>query len=179
MKRLLLSAISLIVTLSIFAADKLTEVNGIKFGTKFDKCVEAIGDVPRKLTTRDGDETKFSYAPATWAQINWTGSVLDFYKDRLFQVGFYTTSANPDTSTFDRAKSILSAAYGNPAALKGKSNAYMWRASNGNLAILQYVKETTDKGDTQYATYIFFIDNKEVVKKARAAEAELRDLISH
>jgi hypothetical protein len=179
MKHLLLSLLILICSASLSAADKLTEVNGIKFGWKFDKCVEAVGDVPRKLTTRDGDETKFSYAPATWAQINWTGAVLDFYKDKLFQIGFYTSTTNPDTSTFDRARSILTAAYGEAAALKGKSNAYMWCAANGNLAILQYVQEKNDKGDLCYSTYIFFIDNKEVVKKARAAESELRSLLNN
>lgn len=46
------------------AAEKLTGTGNLKFGWKFDRCVEAVGDVPRKRTVEEGLEKKFSYAPA-------------------------------------------------------------------------------------------------------------------
>ena len=54
----------------------------------------------------------------------------------------------------------------------------MWRASNGNIAILQYAPETDEEGKKKYVTYLFFVDNKEVVKKAKKAENELRDIMT-
>ncbi len=160
------------------ATEKLTGVNNIKFGWKLDRCIEAIGDVPRKLTTTDGDDTKFSYSPAMWGRIEWSGSVLDFYKDKLFQVGFYKKSSTDNRTAFEQSKVILSAAYGKSAKLKGQTESYMWRASNGNIAILQYAPETDEEGKKKYVTYLFFVDNKEVVKKAKKAENELRDIMT-
>ena len=85
MKRLSITLITVAIALfSTYAAEKLTGVNGIKFGWKFDRCVEAIGDVPRKHTNSDNEnEKKFYYSPAQWAGIEWNGGVLDFFNDKL------------------------------------------------------------------------------------------------
>ena len=178
MKRftIMLFALAMIAGIAV-ANEKLTGVNNIKFGWKYDRCVEAIGDVQRKLTTEDGDGKKFSYSPAMWGRIEWSGSVLDFYQNKLFQVGFYKKTASDDRTAFEQSKVILTAAYGSPASLNGQTDSFMWRASNGNLAILQYSTETSEDGVKQYATYLFFVDNKEVVKKAKRAEKELRELM--
>lgn len=178
MKRLSLTIILLaIVSAAAFATEKLTEVNGVKFGWKYDRCVEAIGDVPRKLTNTDGDETKFYYSPAIWGRIDWDRSVLDFYQDKLYQIGFYKASATDDRTAFEQAKVILSAAYGKSARLKGEADKLMWRSSNGNIAVLQYVVENDETANPLYGTYLFFVDNKEVVKKAKKVESELREMM--
>ncbi len=180
MKRLslLLFALTLMSAAAV-ATEKLTEVNGVKFGWKYDRCVEAIGDVPRKFTDTQGEETKFSYAPAIWGRIEWNSSVLDFYRDKLYQIGFYKTSDTDDRTAFEQTKVILSAAYGKSARLKGEQDKLMWRARNGNLAVLQYACEKDDSGKTLYATYLFFVDNKEVVKKAKRVESELQELMGY
>lgn len=158
--------------------EKMSAVNGIKFGWKFDKCVEAIGDVPRKLTRDEGnDEKRFSYSPADWGGQTWNGSVLQFYKEKLYQVGFYKTSDNKDDAFFDSAKSHLTDLYGSPVMLQDNKNNLLWRSKDGNLAVLQYSTEKTDKGATKHTIYLFFVDNKQVVKKARQVDSDLRKMI--
>lgn len=159
--------------------EKMKGVNGINFGWKFEKCVEAIGDVPRKLTRDEGnDEKRFSYSPATWGAQQWNGSVLQFYKDKLYQVGFYKTSKTKDTAFFDSAKSHLTDLYGSPVMLQDNQNNLLWRSKDGNLAVLQYSLEKTESGTTQHTIYLFFVDNKQVVKKARQVDSDLRKMIN-
>lgn len=178
MKRFaILFVLSLLMAGAAGAAEKLTGANNIKFGWKFDRCVEAIGDVPRKRTVEDGIEKKFSYAPAKWGRIEWDSSVLNFNNNKLYQIGFYKKTANDDMTPFEQAKVILSAAYGKAVALKTK-DCFMWRASNGNIAILQYAAESDAGKVTGYATYLYFIDNKQVEKKAKAVEKEMQDIIN-
>ena len=109
MKRLSITLITVAIALfSTYAAEKLTGVNGIKFGWKFDRCVEAIGDVPRKHTNSDNEnEKKFYYSPAQWAGIEWNGGVLDFFNDKLYQVGFLKSTTNDDRTTFKDRKSVV------------------------------------------------------------------------
>lgn len=159
------------------AAEKLTGTGNLKFGWKFDRCVEAVGDVPKKRTVEEGLEKKFSYAPARWGRIEWDSSVLNFYKDKLYQIGFYKKTAKSDMTPFEQAKVILSAAYGKAVALKTK-DCYMWRSPNGNIAILQYAAEEEAGKITGYATYLYLIDNKQVEKKAKAVEKEMQDIIN-
>lgn len=81
------------------ARDKMTGVNGIRFGWKYDKCVEALGDPQRSVTTDPiNEQRQYSYAPASWGTVAWDNGVLDFYKDKLMQVGFSRTTATPDMS---------------------------------------------------------------------------------
>lgn len=178
MKRLSLIMIVLTMLSAVaFATEKLTEVNGVKFGWKFDRCDLALSNVENKQTRTDGEETKISYGPAVWGHIEWTGSVLDFYRDKLYQIGFYKTSATDDMTAYEQTKTRLSAAYGKYAQLKGEDEKLMWRARNGNLAVLQYAEETTPDGKKQYSTYLFYVDHKEVLKKAKNVENELRELM--
>ena len=178
MKRFtILFALALFVVSAIGAAEKLTGANNVKFGWKSARCIEAIGDVPRKKTVDEGLEKKFSYSPARWGRIDWDSSVLNFYKDRLYQIGFYKKTANNDMTSFEQVKVILSAAYGKAVVLKTK-DCFMWRSSNGNIAILQYAAEESAGKVTGYATYLYFIDNKEVEKKAKAVEKEMHDIIN-
>ena len=158
------------------ASERMTGVNNIKFGWKSARCIEAIGDVPRKMTKEDGLEKQFSYAPATWGRIEWDNSVLNFYRDKLYQVGFYKKSATDDPTIVEQTKVILSAAYGKPVQLKG-SDSWMWRASNGNMAILQQTVTTEENGAKAYNTYLIFVDNKEVEKKAKNVDKEMRDIM--
>ena len=159
--------------------EKMKGVNGINFGWKFEKCVETIGDVPRKLT-RDGglDEKYFSYSPASWGGQQWSGSVLQFYKDKLYQVGFYKTSSSFDREFFDSAKSHLTDLYGEPVNLQDKKDNLLWRSKDGNLAVLQYSVEKTDQGASQYTLYLYFVDNKQVVNKARKVDSEIRKMMN-
>ena len=159
--------------------EKMKGVNGINFGWKFDKCVEAVGDVPRKLTRDEGnDEKRFSYSPATWGGQQWNGSVLQFYKDKLYQVGFYKTSDKKDSAFFDTAKSHLTDLYGSPVMLQENKENLFWRSKDGNLAVLQYSIEKTEKGTTQHTVYLIFVDKKQVVKKAKNVDSDLRKMIS-
>ncbi|MDE6458825.1 MAG: hypothetical protein K2L31_09560, partial [Muribaculum sp.] len=65
MKRLSLLMIALtILSATAFATEKLTEVNGVKFGWKFDRCELALSNVENKQTRTEGEETKLSYGPA-------------------------------------------------------------------------------------------------------------------
>ncbi len=178
MKRfVILFVVALFVMSAANAAEKLTGDGKVKFGWKFDRCVEAIGDVPRKRTVDDSPEKKFTYAPTRWGRIEWDSSVLNFYNDKLYQVGFYKKTAKDDMTPFEQAKVILSAAYGKAVALKTK-DCYMWRSTNGNIAILQYSAESEGGKVTGYATYLYFIDNKQVEKKAKAVEKEMHDIIN-
>ena len=72
-----------ILSATAFATEKLTEVNGVKFGWKYDRCDTALSNVQNRQTRTEGEETKLSYGPAVWGHIEWTGSVLDFYRDKL------------------------------------------------------------------------------------------------
>ncbi len=178
MKRLSLLMISLTMLSAIaFATEKLTEINGVKFGWKYDRCDLALSNVENKQTRTEGEEKKLSYGPAMWNRIEWNGSVLDFYRDKLYQIGFYKISNTDDRTAYEQTKIKLSAAYGKHAQLKGEDDKLMWRARNGNLAVLQYAEETTPDGKKQYATYLFFVDHKEVLKKAKNVEKELRELM--
>ncbi|MFG6380503.1 MAG: hypothetical protein K1V87_00140, partial [Muribaculum sp.] len=87
-------------------------------------------------------------------------------------------ASTDDRTAFEQSKVILSAAYGKSPKLKGQNYSYMGRASNVNIAILQYAPETDENGKKTYATYLFFVDNKEVVKKAKKAETELREIMT-
>ena len=53
----------------------------------------------------------------------------------------------------------------------------MWRSKNGNIVMLEYVKDSNKEGATQFTTCVYFIDNKEVVKKAKKVDGELRELL--
>ncbi|MCM1505116.1 MAG: hypothetical protein NC127_07960 [Muribaculum sp.] len=159
--------------------EKMKGVNGINFGWKFDKCVEAIGDVPRKLTRDEGNgEKRFSYSPATWGGQEWNGSVLQFYNDKLYQVGFYKTSDREEPEFLDKIKSHLTDLYGSPSNLQDKPDNMLWRSKDGNLAVLQHSVEKTDTGAKQHAYYLIFVDNKQVVKKAKQVDSDLRKLIN-
>ena len=159
--------------------EKMKGVNGINFGWKFEKCVEAIGDVPRKLTRDEGnDEKRFSYSPATWGGKEWNGSVLQFYQDKLYQIGFYKTSDRQDSEFFNSVKSHLTDLYGSPVALQDNKDNLMWRAKGGNLAVLQHSIEKTESGSTRHTIYLLFVDNKQVVKKAKKVDSELRKMIN-
>lgn len=178
MKRLtIFFVLSLFLINAADAAEKLTGTNLVKFGWKYERCVEAIGDVPRKRTVDEGPEKKFSYAPAVWGRIEWDSSVLNFLNNKLYQVGFYKKTASDDMTSFEQAKVILSAAYGKAVELKTK-DCFMWRASNGNIAILQYSPEFTGDKVSGYATFLYFVDNKQVEKKAKAVEKEMRDIMN-
>ena len=63
--RTLLMAIVLLAGASTAGArDKMTGVNGIRFGWKYDKCVEALGDPQRSVTTDSiNEQRQYSYAP--------------------------------------------------------------------------------------------------------------------
>lgn len=175
-KSTILLALLMFITNMAIAADKLTGTQEMQFGWKYDRCIEALGNVEKKSSSEDGLEKKFSYAPARWGRIVWDSSVLNFYKDKLYQIGFYKKTANDDMTTFEQVKVILSAAYGKPVALKTK-DCFMWRAANGNIAILQYTPETADGKVNGYATYLYLIDNKQVESKAKAVEKEMRDIM--
>ncbi|WP_290089839.1 hypothetical protein, partial [Muribaculum intestinale] len=182
-RRTLLMAIVLLAGASTAGArDKMTGVNGIRFGWKYDKCVEALGDPQRSVTTDPiNEQRQYSYAPASWGTVAWDNGVLDFYKDKLMQVGFSRTTATPDMSAFEGARSHLTDLYGEPAKIRDTDNNLLWRAADGNIAILQYVAVSPSKGEARqaskkYTTLLYFIDNKEVAKKAKNAEGYLRSL---
>ena len=179
MKRLSITLITVAIALfSTYVAEKLTGVNGIKFGWKFDRCLEAIGDVPRKHTNSDNEnEKKFYYSPAQWAGIEWNGGVLDFFNDKLYQVGFLKSTTNDDRTTFNTARTHLTDLYGDPIKIQSMDSNLMWRSKNGNIVMLEYVKDSNKEGATQFTTCVYFIDNKEVVKKAKKVDGELRELL--
>lgn len=184
-KRALLVAVVLLAGVSSAGArEKMTGVNGIRFGWKYDRCVEALGDPQRAVTTQEvNQQRQYSYAPATWGTVEWDNGVLDFHKDKLMQVGFSKSTDKPDTSAFEGAKSHLTDLYGAPVKMKGTDNNLLWRAADGNLAILQYISDPACKvgaapaGGCKYTTLLFFVDNRQVEKKARSAEGYLRSLM--
>ena len=178
-------ACAIIALLAIMPANaeklpKLKGANGLEFGWSLEKCAEKIGDVPRRMTkgAADDPQRQFSYAPARWGGADWDGSVLDFNKNKLAQIGFYKTTADNSRATFDAAKSHLTDLYGLPIMVQQTDNNLLWTAAKGNMALLQYVRETDKSGRPQFTTYLMFIDNKLVIKKARRAEAFLQELIN-
>lgn len=183
-KRTLFVALGLLAAVvAVQAREKMTGVNGIRFGWKYDRCVEALGSPARAMTTQEINRQKqYSYAPAKWGTVEWDNGVLDFYKDKLMQVGFSKTTAKPDMSAFDGAKSHLTDLYGAPAKIRDTDNNLLWRSADGNIAILQYVGDPSCKASAsgascKYTTYLYFVDNKQVEKKAKSAEGYLRSLM--
>ncbi|MCM1022164.1 MAG: hypothetical protein NC343_07835 [Muribaculum sp.] len=158
---------------------KLDGANGLRFGWSLEKCVEAIGDVPRKMTkgAPDDQQRQFSYAPSRWGGTDWDGSVLDFSKNKLAQIGFYKTTTDDSRETFNAAKSHLSDLYGTPVEVQGTDNNLLWTGNKGNMALLQYVRENSKEGKPVYSTYLMFIDNQRVIRKAARAEAFLQELM--
>ena len=158
------------------AREKMTGVNGIRFGWKYEKCVAALGNPQRAMTTQErNSQRQYSYAPATWGTVTWDNGVLDFYKNKLMQVGFSKTTSTSDMSAFEGAKSHLTDLYGTPSKLHDTDNNLLWRSANGNIAILQFVKN--QGAHNSYSTLLYFIDNKQVQKKAKSAEGYLRSLM--
>ena len=78
-------------------------------------------------------------------------------------------------SAFEGAKSHLTDLYGTPSKLHDTDNNLLWRSANGNIAILQFVKN--QGAHNSYSTLLYFIDNKQVQKKAKSAEGYLRSLM--
>ncbi len=175
-KIMIISALLAIITISAAAADKLKGVNNVEFGWKVERCREALPNVTLQQITDNGDDIAYAYHPAVWGRIEWDTCVLDFFKDRLYQIGFVKASATDDRTSFAQAKVILTAAYGQSRELNNSANSYIWSSSNGNLIVLQY-SDNPNTPDTRYSTYLYFVDNKEVAKKAKKAERELRDLM--
>lgn len=178
-------AICLIMLISATVANaakpaKLTGANGLKFGWSLEKCVETVGNVPRKMTTgKTGDpQRQFSYAPARWGGMEWDGCVLDFSRDKLGQIGFYKATATDSRDTFNAAKSHLTDLLGQPVQVQQTDNNLLWQVEKGNMALLQYAREKDPKtGRDKFATYLFLIDNKLVIKKAKRAESFLQELM--
>ena len=161
--------------------EKLNGAAGVRFGWKMDKCIAAIGDVPRKFTERDladGTQSRFSYAPASWGARTWDGSVLDFANDKLYQIGYYRATPTPDRSTVDAARSHLTDLFGSPVKVQNSADNLLFTAKNRNMALLQYVVGTDANGHATYTTYLMLIDNKQVEKKARKSESFLRSLVN-
>lgn len=158
---------------------KMKGANGLEFGWSLEKCSEYIGNVPRRMTkgAADDPQRQFSYAPARWGGVDWDGSVLDFSRNKLSQIGFYKTTAADSRATFDAAKSHLTDLYGAPVQVQQTDNNLLWTAAKGNMALLQYVRETDNAGKPQFTTYLMFIDNKRVMNKARRAESFLQELM--
>lgn len=177
MKRtIIIAALSVLISISAAAADKLKGVNNVEFGWKVERCREALPGVELQQITDNGDDIAYAYHPAVWGRIDWDTCVLDFFKDKLYQIGFVKTSSTDDRTSFAQAKVILSAAYGQPRELNNSANSYIWSSSNGNLIVLQY-SDNPAAPDTQYSTYLYFVDNKEVTRKAKKAERELKELM--
>ena len=175
-KTIIIAAMSALISISAIAADKLKGVNNVEFGWKIERCREALPNVGLQQITDNGDNIAYAYHPAVWGRIDWDTCVLDFFKDKLYQIGFVKASATDDRTSFSQAKVILTAAYGQPRELNNSANSYIWSSSNGNLIVLQYSNNPSTP-DTQYSTYLYFVDNKEVTRKAKKAERELRDLM--
>ena len=158
---------------------RIKGANGLQFGWTLEKCSESIGDVPRKMTTGAPDDTQrqFSYAPARYGALDWDGSVLDFNNNKLEQIGFYKTTENDSRATFDTAKEHLIALFGQPVEVQQTDNNLLWTGAKGNMALLQYARENDAKGNVSFTTYLMFLDNKRIIKKARKAESFLKELM--
>lgn len=181
--RLAMCLILLLSATAVSAAKlpKLTGANGLKFGWPLEKCVETVGDVPRKMTTgTPGDpQRQFSYAPVRWGGTDWDGCVLDFSRNKLSQIGFYKSAQTDNRTTFNAAKSHLTDLFGQPVEVQQTDNNLLWAADKGNMALLQYVREKDHKtGKAKFTTYLMFIDNKLVMKKAKMAESFLQELVN-
>ncbi len=180
--RILVCSIVMLLSVQPASAAKKPHIkgaNGLQFGWTLEKCSELIGDVPRKMTKGAPDDTQrqFSYAPARYGGIDWDGSVLDFTKNKLEQIGFYKTTDADSRATFDIAKEHLTALFGQPVEVQQTDNNLLWTGAKGNMALLQYVREDDAKGKPHYSTYLMFLDNKRIIKKARKAEAFLKELM--
>lgn len=175
-KATIITALLAIISISATAADKLKGVNNVEFGWKIERCREALPNVELQQITDNGDDIAYAYHPAVWGRIDWDTCVLDFFKDKLYQIGFVKVSPTDDRTSFSQAKVILTAAYGQPQELNKSANSYIWSSSNGNLIVLQY-SDSPATNPAQYSTYLYFVDNKEVARKAKKAERELRDLM--
>ena len=181
--RLAMCLILLLSATAVSAAKlpKLTGANGLKFGWTLEKCVETVGDVPRKMTTgTPGDpQRQFSYAPVRGGGTDWDGCVLDFSRNKLSQIGFYKSAQTDIRTTFNAAKSHLTDLFGQPVEVQQTDNNLLWAADKGNMALLQYVREKDHKtGKAKFTTYLMFIDNKLVMKKAKMAESFLQELVN-
>lgn len=163
----------LIIMLTAFAAfsinaQKLQGSDLLKFGWKLDKCTSIIGDMTNYVTTTDPknvDVERFSYSPANWCSINFDGSILDFYKNRLYQIGFYKNSTIADRTTFDAIVRKLTELYGEPKQLKADDPYHlMWRSKEGNIAMTEY-----NYTGSEFATFLILIDNATSIKKAKDA----------
>ncbi|MDE7396454.1 MAG: hypothetical protein K2M98_01870 [Muribaculum sp.] len=147
-------------------AENLNGSGTLRFGWKLDRCTKVIGDMSRYSTTTDPGDTKlakFSYSPATWESIAFDGSVLDFYKEKLYQIGFFKTTDIADRSTFDAVVKRLTDTYGEPKRLKADDpDRLLWRAKNGNMAMVEY-----NYADNKFSTYLMLIDNAATMKKAK------------
>lgn len=176
----LIMALIVVMPASAEKRPRIKGANGLEFGWSLEKCSEKIGDVPRRMTkgTPDDTQRQFSYAPARWGGADWDGSVLDFSNNKLTQIGFYKTTSADSRATFDAAKSHLTDLYGLPVQVQQTDNNLLWTGNKGNMALLQYARETDNSGRPQFTTYLMFIDNKRVIKKARRAEGFLQELIN-
>lgn len=150
------------------SAQKLNGGGDLRFGWKYDRCIKAIGDAPRLSETIDGSnpgQRKYTYGPATWEGINFDGSVLDFYKDKLYQIGYSHASATADRTTFDAIVRRLVGLYGKPRRIKADNpDKLIWRTKNGNMAMAEY---TYTDADNTFHTYLILIDNEATIKKAK------------
>ncbi len=165
--RHILTAIVLIALATpVVKAQKLNGSGTLRFGWKLERCTKEIGDVSRYVTTTDPGDTKlakFSYAPATWDSIAFDGSVLDFYKEKLYQIGFYKNTDIADRSTFDAIVKRLTEIYGEPKRIKADDPYHLlWRAKDGNMAVAEY-----NYADNKFSTYLMLIDNAATMKKAK------------
>ena len=181
--RLAMCLILLLSATAVSAAKlpKLTGANGLKFGWTLEKCVETVGDVPRKMTpgTPGVPPRQFSSAPVRWGGTDWVGCVLDFSRNKLSQIGFYKSAQTDNRTTFNAAKSHLTDLFGQPVEVQQTDNNLLWAADKGNMALLQYVREKDPKtGKAKFTTYLMFIDNKLVMKKAKMAESFLQELVN-
>ncbi|WP_302616254.1 hypothetical protein, partial [uncultured Muribaculum sp.] len=124
-------------------------------------------------------QRQFSYAPVRWGGTDWDGCVLDFSRNKLSQIGFYKSAQTDNRTTFNAAKSHLTDLFGQPVEVQQTDNNLLWAADKGNMALLQYVREKDPKtGKAKFTTYLMFIDNKLVMKKAKMAESFLQELVN-
>ena len=88
--------------------------------------------------------------------IEWNGGVLDFFNDKLYQVGFLKSTTNDDRTTFNTARTHLTDLYGDPIKIQSMDSNLMWRSKNGNIVMLEYVKDS-NKGrrDAVYNLRVF------------------------
>jgi len=53
--------------------------------------------------------------------------VLDFFNDKLYQVGFLKSTTNDDRTTFNTARTHLTDLYGDPIKIQSMDSNLMWR----------------------------------------------------